>query len=700
VGASGTTNFQGLIDSDEYVTNLKPPTLYTTVDKMRWSDASVQAALLMCELPIRSAEWDIEPASEDAQDVEIAEFVKENMFDGLAISWEDTLRQILLMHPFGCMVLEIIYKLTEDGKIGWRKWAPRLPKTIVRWNTDKNGELKSVVQRTYKNDSYKEIKISIQKLMVFVHRREGDNYLGTSILRQAYKHWFFRDKYYKIDAVAQERSGIGIPNITLPPSFSTTDYDEAKELGENLRGHEKAYVIKKEGWEVEMMDLKASSMKDPKEMLEHHTREILKSVLAQFIELGSGSVGSYSLSEDQSKMFLSSLDAKAKAIEDTINKEIVKLVDYNWNVDKYPKLVHADLGVKNVKDLSEAIQALTFAGVLTADPELEDYMRKVLKLPDKTEENRLDTEDYQKEDKDKPEDDAKKASEKFAYHRPFTKVEMRVQFDEINDFMDRAESELIRILDSILFREKTRLMPAFEVAIANKDFKAVQRLSWNLKGQYAQKLRGQIKKIFEFGKLKASHEVSQSAPSTDTEVKDRLTKRSIFLSNYQEKQMMDNLKKVASDGMLSSKVTDSETLSSINKAFDTFISKNVPTMTALVTSEEINNGRKLTFDAVKKDIYGFQWSAILDGATCNYCTSMDGRIISTENRAFSSYKPGAVHFHCRCIWVAIMKEETNPPPFTGIPKQLRPQSQIPPWNFEDLSSPLPGSGKRKVVRPL
>ena len=85
VGASGTTNFQGLIDSDEYVSVLKGTTLYKTVDKMRWSDASVQAMLLMCELPIRSAEWDIEPASDSPEDEEVAEFVKENMFQGLTI---------------------------------------------------------------------------------------------------------------------------------------------------------------------------------------------------------------------------------------------------------------------------------------------------------------------------------------------------------------------------------------------------------------------------------------------------------------------------------------------------------------------------------------------------------------------------------------------------------------------------------------
>jgi len=716
IGASGTTNFQGIIDTDEYVTNLQGSTLYTTIDKMRWSDASVQAALLMCELPIRSAEWDIEQGTDDSQGEEIAEFVKENLFNGLTANWEDTLRQILLMQPYGCMVFEVIYQIKEDGKIGWRKWAPRLPRTIEKWNTDKNGELESITQRAYKNNDYKAIEIPVGKLMVFVNRKEGDNYLGTSILRQAYKHWFFRDKYYKIDAVAQERSGIGIPVITLPDAFTDDDYDEAKLLGQNLRGHEKAYIIKKIGWEVEMMDLKAGSMKDPKEMLEHHTREILKSVLAQFIDLGSSSVGSYSLSSDQSQIFLNSLDASAKQIEDVINGEIEKLVDLNWNVKEYPKLTHSDLGVKDSKSLAESLQALIFAGVITSDPELEDYLRTVLKLPEKTEENKKiqqelakkeeENQEDEKSDKggmDKEKDEKKKKEKEFsekdkpmAYHRDLTKAEMRVRFDEIRNYMDSAERETQRVLLSILTREKSRLILAFEEAINKKDFRALQNMSWQLKSQYAQVFRDQIKKLFEYGKLKSSYEIKTTAPVTTAEQKNRINSRSIYLANYQEKQMMDNLKKIAAGAIMDNAVSNTEALALVESSFDSFMNKNIPAVSALITSDEINNGRSYTFDSNKDKLYGYQWSAILDGATCNYCQSMDGRVIGVEDKAFSSYKPGAVHFHCRCIWVAILKEEDSPPAFTGVPSVLRPQSQIPPWDFKDIKFPLAGSGKRKM----
>ena len=713
IGGTGTTNFQGIIDTEEYVTKLTGSQLYKTIDQMRWSDASVQAALLLCELPIRSAEWDVEAASESTQDVEIAEFIKDNMMEGLTLSWEDTLRQILLMHPYGCMPFEVIYKITEDNKIGWRKWAPRLPKTITKWNVGKSGELESITQRFYRQGNLTEVIIPEQKLMIFVHRREGDNYLGTSMLRQAYKHWFFRDKYYKIDAVAQERLGIGIPVITLPDGFTDDDYADAKTMAKNLRGHEKAYVLKKLGWDVEMLDLKAGTIKDPSKMLEHHTREILKSVLAQFADLGSKSTGSYALSEDQSTLFLQSLDASAKAIEEVINDEIKRLVDYNWNVEEYPKLTHADIGTRDFKALADAIQTLSFASVLTPDEGLENYMRKVMKLPERPDdvkpvaetkqeqtdinmENQKLEQNQIKKGEKTDNKEIKKEVKKGSERRELTKAEQRVRFDEIRDYMDEAERRLTNKIASIINREKSALIPIFEEAIRRKDYAELHKLRFKVKSLYVQMFQEEMKKLFEFGKLKSSYEIKQPAPSTMADINERITKRAFFLANRHERQLMDELKGVAAVGMMNPEVTDAETLENVVAGFERFSKKNIPATASLVTTSQINNGRMYTFENNKDVIYGYQWSAILDTHTCNYCMSMDGKVIGTGDKAFKEYRPGAVHFGCRCIWVAILKEEKNPPTFTGIPDILRPQSAVATWDFKDISSPLPGSGGRKM----
>ena len=75
LGESGVSIFGGYIIDEDYVTELTGSQAIDTYDKMRKSDGVVKAAILACELPIRAANWYIEPASEEDKDKEIADFV-------------------------------------------------------------------------------------------------------------------------------------------------------------------------------------------------------------------------------------------------------------------------------------------------------------------------------------------------------------------------------------------------------------------------------------------------------------------------------------------------------------------------------------------------------------------------------------------------------------------------------------------------
>jgi hypothetical protein len=85
---------------------------------MRKSDATVNATLLACEMPIRSTRWFIEPATNDngevdTKDQEVADFVSEALFDKIEGSWDDQLREILTMLPFGFSLFEKVYKFED-----------------------------------------------------------------------------------------------------------------------------------------------------------------------------------------------------------------------------------------------------------------------------------------------------------------------------------------------------------------------------------------------------------------------------------------------------------------------------------------------------------------------------------------------------------------------------------------------------------
>lgn len=112
-------------------------------DEMRRTDAQVNASLLAMELPIRATKWYVEPAFNDdgeteEQDEQIAKFVETALFDYMDNAWDDLLREILTMLPFGFSVFEKVYgiKQTEEGpKIILKKLAFRKQVTIERRQT-------------------------------------------------------------------------------------------------------------------------------------------------------------------------------------------------------------------------------------------------------------------------------------------------------------------------------------------------------------------------------------------------------------------------------------------------------------------------------------------------------------------------------------------------------------------------------------
>ena len=132
------------------------------------------------------------------------------------------------------------------------------------------------------------------------------------------------------------------------------------------------------------MDLMARTQVDPWPTIDHHDRQILLSVLAQFLALGAKGGGSKALSADHSDTFDKSLEGICKEVAVTIQKNVIKwLVDLNFsNVEHYPQLEHGKISDSDIQTLSAAVSALYTAGALTPDPTLEQWIRSSMHAPD------------------------------------------------------------------------------------------------------------------------------------------------------------------------------------------------------------------------------------------------------------------------------------------------------------------------------
>lgn len=400
LGNSGVQIFDGIITGEEYNFDLMGRRALQTWDEMRRSDAAVKMSLKVVKEPVKALTYHVQPASKEPLDIQIAEDIHANIFD--VLRWKTSLSEILTHLDFGFAPFEKVYEygpLNGNDRIYLSRLAFRKQSSIAKWVTE---DKKPGISQYGVGGQL--ISIPLHKIVVFTNEQEGDNFEGTSILRAAYKHWFYKDKLYQIDAIGHERQALGVVKIKHPKNASPKHLEEAENAARNLRANEEAFIKEPEGWELEFMDMKAGSLKDTEPSISHHNRQIPISVLAGFMDLGatSGS-GSRAVGETQLKMFEYAIKSIADYICDTFNRYVIKdLVDINYNVTEYPKLVAGEVSGESLKELAAALKELIDAGVIIPTEEDEAYLRGIMRLPERVEEETSREHDDEAGTKKKP----------------------------------------------------------------------------------------------------------------------------------------------------------------------------------------------------------------------------------------------------------------------------------------------------------
>lgn len=349
-------------------------------DTMRRSDGTVRGTLRAIKTPVLGGRWFMQPGSDSDRDKEIAAFIWRNLTEEMSISWTQVLTESLLMMDFGNYMWEKVWDFRIiDGvpRTILTKLAPRHPMDVESWLTDKNGGPVAVRMYCETSARYPDglCTIPIEKLLSFVFDREAGDMTGISVLRSAYKHWYYKEQLYKIDAIQKERHGIGIPVVKLPLGYKDVDKVAAENLGRNVRTNERAHIVLPPGWDILMLKLEGTPM-DCLKSVEHHNAAIRENILVNFI-------GDSARNEDLT-MFFKAARFVADIVSETFSTYLIKeMVDKNFlDVEHYPKLKVRRIGESaDWRTLSFALRNLIGAGVIIPDDVLEANMRAEMDLP-------------------------------------------------------------------------------------------------------------------------------------------------------------------------------------------------------------------------------------------------------------------------------------------------------------------------------
>ena len=198
-GTVGRATLAGLPPPDlEHVPELQHPWGHRVWDRMWRSDPDIRRVVRMVIAPILAATWQVHPAGGDkATDIdrEAAELAEWALWEFMRPALPEHLAEALpVLVRSGFAPFEQVWASAE-----WRGRTVqvpatlqlRLPRTITRFFTNELGQLVEVEQQP---DSGPPVRIPAQNLVWYRVGGEGDQWVGESMLRPAYKPWLIKDR--------------------------------------------------------------------------------------------------------------------------------------------------------------------------------------------------------------------------------------------------------------------------------------------------------------------------------------------------------------------------------------------------------------------------------------------------------------------------------------------------------------------------
>lgn len=656
--------------------------------KMRQNDGTARALYTIMTMPILSLPWDIKADPDDENGVQ-ASFVEDalkrpphkgGMSTPMSLVLADALRAILE----GYRLFEKVWTIDAEGRIVYRKIAPRDNQTLtLRYDT--RGGFNGAKQLAYIGDNYTDVIIPVERCFLFTFGKEMNPLYGESAFIAAYQHYDEKRKLYYLGRLAAQALSIPPKVGKAPKNAKQPQMDSVASALNNLVGVNSATVLP-EGYDLANVNL-SNGRFDVMALINHHNAEMARSVLAHFLMLGTGSsTGSWALSQDQSDMFIMALKGVKNLLEEHINSYLLpELHSYNFENPKYSRFEFAEMTDGMIGVLKDA-----FLKILDKIPEgVPDYVIEGIV------EQMADQLDIEKPDGEKAKANAisktaaKPATPQPALHdhrkatnldddqlrwaRPLSPFEERVNFAGIENKYNRLEQDFKRAIVPIWQELTDDTTTRVEAIIAGGDLSKINDLEL-IKGEDYRKLLVQIMSdAYNYAKTGAADELEVASPATPKEQKDLVDQYARMYVDKQYADLVFNIRTAVNEAKRNHELSEtqlsaSEVVAAIAAMFAGFLTRHVEAGVSVAVAAAIGMGRDTVFEVFQDDIESFEFSAILDRKTCPICRDLDGSVVDAEEYRNNQWNP-PVHFHCRCLWVAIRKAETEKPPVTGLPTE-------------------------------
>ena len=260
------------------------------------------------------------------------------------------------------------------------------------------------------------------------------------------------------------------------------------------------------------------------------------------------------------------------------------------------------------------------------------------------------------------------------WKRALTPAETKVNFSSLQKKFITLETEFEDAAKPIWDKIKADTLARVEKLLESQDYTAIQDIEINYADEYRGAIVDSMMAAYNYAKVGAADEMDVKAPATPKETKDMITAQAQQTVDKQFAELKFEVVNAVTTAQRKAQLSTTVDLSitdvigSIGTIIGTYYDSKIGITAGLLTTIGVNIGRDDVFKSNAKKISRYQYSALLDDATCAICEDLDGKVLDEQQYKDTVWSP-PIHFNCRCIWVAILEDETDQPDITGFPDE-------------------------------
>lgn len=427
IGDTGLNRSGGHV-LEEYHRDLKGAKFAKAIREMSDNCSSVGAYNWMVEALTGEVSWKVKPppGKDSPLHLKVADFVESCRDDigsgegGNTLTWDDVISEILSFTNYGWCFMEEWAKVRRgdqpagffkdeherlrhvskynDGLIGWGGFEPRAQESLLCWEFDSSGRAVSMIQQTLSSYGGTR-KIPLSKGALFRARSRKNNPEGFSLLRPAWVDWYCYREIRSLEAIIIERDGAGLVVLEVPAEVMAEapngpQYLKAVELVQKIRRNEKEGVVicselspdgLPTGWKLRLLASGGARQISTDVALKRYETNILMTLLAEFLKLGTDKVGSFALGDTKMDVVAHAIYSLLGKIVDVFNRVLIPRIckRNGFPADLWPVLTHGPITQPDLTHIANYLGQMIGANALTPGPEIETWLRERANLPAK-----------------------------------------------------------------------------------------------------------------------------------------------------------------------------------------------------------------------------------------------------------------------------------------------------------------------------